>query len=186
VEEVELVRNRDQFEFLLDPKEEGTYLIEIISDAGEILFNRAIYIAEDGEVLPILPWKDRILASESVLGVRNWTNDLRKHFNKKTLSADSELNIVAQQYAEQMASDEFISHTSPTGMTFEQRIKSAGLKGQYGENLSFGTTLALAVDGIERSGSHKLNMLRPLWGRVGIGLVQNSKGEWYVVQLFGE
>lgn len=178
-------RGIDAFRFRFQPEGFGTHILEIVSDKGEVLFNRALYVSEE-YVLPIVPWEGASVATESVVGIRHWTNAFRAEHNIEPVSSDLALNAFAQQYAEQMAQDDFISHTSPTGMTFEMRLKRKGFVGDYGENLSFGTDLPLALTGFETSASHRRNLLLQKWTKVGIGFVKNEKGEVYVVQIFGK
>jgi uncharacterized protein YkwD len=44
--------------------------------------------------------------------------------------------------------------------------------------------LNLALSGLENSGSHRKNIISNRWTRMGVGLAQNQKGEFYVVQIF--
>lgn len=171
------------FRFRIQPEAYGRHILEIINDQGEILFNRAMYIFPH-YVLPIIPESSVDLSSESVSGVRHWTNVFRSEHGIPPLAADVGLNAFAQRYAEQMADENFISHTSPTGLTFEQRVKQADLQGDFGENLSYASDLHLALAGLKNSGSHRKSMLQRKWTKVGIGIAQNEKGEYYVVQIF--
>ncbi len=178
-------RGIDAFRFRFQPEGFGTHILEIVSINGEVLFNRAMYVSEE-YVLPIAPWKEANVTTSSVAGIRYWTNALRAKQNISPVNADSDLNVFAQKYAEQMALENFISHTSPTGMTFEMRLKRDGFEGDFGENLSFGTDLKIALTGLENSASHRRNLLLAKWTKVGIGLAKNKEGEVYVVQVFGK
>jgi len=175
----------DEFQIDINPEEWGTYILEIVSDQGEILFNRGLYIAEN-LILPVFPWQQTTVTGASVPGIRYWTNKIRSQQGRTTLSANKDLNSLAQKYVEEMAITNFISHTSKTGLTFKDRIKQAGLQGEFGENLSYGTSLELALSGLENSGSHRANMLRQKWTKIGLGLAQDNKGDFYVVQIFGK
>jgi len=177
-------RGIDAFRLRIRPEGFGTHVLELISTQGEVLFNRALYISEE-YVLPIIPWKTAEVTTQSVPGIRYWTNELRGNHNVNPVSADHDLNVFAQGYAEKMALENFISHTSPTGMTLQMRLKRDNFLGDYGENLSFGTNLPIALTGLENSSSHRRNMLLQKWNRVGIGFSKNRKGEVYVVQVFG-
>jgi rare lipoprotein A len=178
-------RGIDAFRFRFRPEGFGTHVLEIVSDDGEVFFNRAIYVARE-YVLPIAPWPEAIVTTESIAGIRHWTNAFRANHEIGSVVANRDLNVFAQQYAEKMALENFISHTSPTGMTFAMRLKREGFIGDFGENLSFGTDLPLALTGLENSGSHRRNLLLAKWTKVGIGFAKNEKGEVYVVQVFGK
>ncbi|MCF7847171.1 MAG: hypothetical protein K9M51_04085, partial [Candidatus Gracilibacteria bacterium] len=173
----------DQFSFRLIPEGWGTHVLEIVSDEGEILFNRALYFAET-YVLPVQAWQYESLNGNNSVALRDWVNRLRRNRGVSILTTDTKLQAVAQQYAEQMAAEDFVSHTSPTGLTFQDRIENAHLQGDFAENLSFGSTLEVALQGLEESASHFQHIIGRKWNSIGIGLAQNDKG-WYVVQVFG-
>ena len=112
---------------------------------------------------------------------------MRRKHKANPLSADLELNTFAQHYAERMANEKFISHTTPEGLTFEKRMHSAGFSnGDFAENLGMGSTLQIALSGLENSGSHRRNLISRKWTGVGIGLARNTKGDVYVVQVFSK
>ncbi len=185
VEEVPYEREGDWFSFDVSPDEWGGYAIEVIADDGEVLFNRELYISESF-VLPIFPPRRIPLTSNTVAGVRAWINEIRSELRLKSLISSASLNEFAQNYAERMANEHFLSHTSPTGQTFESRIKAANLEGsEFGENLGMGSTLQLALDGLRSSGSHFKNISNRKWTVVGIGIAKDPLSEnWYVSQVF--
>ena len=176
-------REKNEFWFDVNPKDFGRYIVEVNSDKGEILFNRAIYFSQK-IILPIMAEEMVKVTGKSVANVRFWVNSIRHGAGKNELISDIKLNNFAQNYANQMAEKDFISHISPTEGTFENRIKLANLQGEFGENLSYGTTLDLALQGLKNSASHYQNMTSIRWKKVGVGLKKSNKG-WYVVNLFG-
>ncbi len=178
-------RGIDQFDIRINPEETGTHIFEIIGEDGSVLFNRAIYINKD-VILPILPWNYVRTTTESPAGVRNWINKIRTEHGRSTLNKSVELDLFAQNYAKRMATENFISHVDPDGNGFEARVFEADLPGEeFGENVSYGTTFDLALEGLETSGSHRKNVLEYKWKKVGVGAFQDSKGDWYVAQVFG-
>lgn len=185
VQEISYERNGDWFFFEILPNKWGAYAIEIIGNDGEVLFNRELYISES-LVLPVFPPERIILTSNTVEGVRAWINTIRSNFNVKSLISSVKLNEFAQNYAERMANEEFISHTSPTGQTFNSRIKAADLEGsEFGENLGMGSTLQLALDGLKSSGAHFKNISNRKWTAVGIGIAKDVLNKnWYISQVF--
>jgi rare lipoprotein A len=186
VKEIPIQKNgTNQFYARIAPEEFGIHIFEIVSKTGEILFNRAVYFSED-EVFPVALWAKTPIRSNSVVGVRNWINQFRRKYEVDRVFSNAELDDFAQAYAEEMNSKNFISHITPDGETFETRIKNAGFKGEFGENLSFGSTLPLALSGLENSGSHRENLLSQKWKYVGIGVSKNEKGQFYVAQLFSK
>ncbi len=185
VEQIPMQKSGDHFSFEFTPKSYGTYILEIVSDQGEILFNRGMYIYKK-MVLPVTAWDQTFVRSESAVGVRNWINQLRKKYRKHVYTGDTRLDEFAQHYADRMAREKFISHTTPEGLTFRERLKAANMLGEFAENLGYGSTLELALHGLENSASHRANLLSERWERVGIGIAKNVKGEFYVVQIFSK
>jgi len=186
VKEVPIQKNgTNQFYVRVAPESFGIHVFEIVSNDGEILFNRAIYFSEN-EILPVAIWEETPIRSNSIVGVRNWINQFRKRYEVPRVFAKAELDVFAQEYADKMSSENFISHFSPSGASFEMRVKNAGLKGEFGENLSFGSTLKIALSGLENSGSHRDNLLSKKWNYVGIGVSKNEKGQFYVAQIFSK
>ncbi len=184
VSEFPLTVQGDSFKTRITPLTWGPHIIEIISDQGEILFNRAIYFYPN-EILPIFPWKQTAVKSNTRGATLAWINYLRGRQKKPLLTSSVNLDRFAQLYADEMADNDFISHTDILGRNFQERIKAWGLQGGYGENLSYGSTFELALEGLENSASHRKNLLEKKWKRAGIGIAQNRKGDYYVVQLFG-
>lgn len=173
------------FEFELDPAEYGRHVVEIVTDLGEILFNRAVYFNSE-VVLPVLPkaYTDIKLGNKS--GILHWTNTIRAENRRSVLVADSVLGAVAQRYANRMAEEGFIAHVAPDGETLSDRIEPIEGFTQFGENLAYGSTLELALNGLEDSASHYQNIKNSNWKKVGIGLANNEDGEVYVVQIFAK
>ncbi len=98
VKEIDIDKHGDEFSILIAPLNFGTYILEIITDQGEIIFNRAIYLVKE-EVLPIKKWPQSYAKSPTPGSVRNWINYLRKEHGVKMLEADIDLNDFAQSYA---------------------------------------------------------------------------------------
>lgn len=185
VRDLSIRKNGDEFAIDVWPDTYGTHIFEIVSNRGEILFNRGMYIYED-YVLPVYPRSNLTAPRASKDSIISWVNELRRRHNRDTVVGSAELHSLAQEYATRMATEGFISHTDPQGHTLEDRIKDKGYTGEYGENLSYGSTLDLAMGGLENSASHRKNILLDKWGRVGIGIAQNNEGEYYIVQVFGK
>lgn len=185
VKEYPLIKNGESFSVWINPNEWGSYVFEIVSNRGEILFNRQIYFTEN-EVLPVFPNPQTFIRSDSKTGVLNWVNTVRRRNGKARLFSSAELDNFAQEYADSMAENEFISHFDLQGNSFEDRISMMNLSGEFGENLTMGTNMKLALSGLENSASHRKNLLLTKWKRVGIGVSQSSNGDYYVAQVFGK
>jgi uncharacterized protein YkwD len=115
-------------------------------------------------------------------------NTLRMSQNKDMLVLDSELTRLAQMKADDMVARGYAAHRDPDGNYIDGFAKKRGfaLRGALGENIAYGTISDLALqDGLEESGSHRYNMLREGWTKVGIGYTI-SGGKSYLVEVFGE
>ncbi len=184
VQTADVTSSGDNFRFSFIPQDFGQHIVEVISDQGEILFNRAIYIDSD-LVLPIYPRKQTVVKVNNSTAILDWVNRIRDNQGEGALLSDVNIKRVAQAYAERMANEGFISHVSPDGGSPADRVEDLNLPA-FAENLSYGSNLNLALKGLENSGSHRKNIISPRWTRAGIGLAQNQKGEFYVVQIFSK
>ncbi len=184
VKKVNLVFQDGYFYFIFKPETQGKYIVEIIRDNGEILFNRAIYF-NTFDVLPVLPNSELVVNTRNHTAVYNWINKLRAQQNKPKLNSDINIKNIAQEYAERMATENFLSHTDPQGGTTKERMKGSNTL-SFGENLSYGTSLNLALSGLANSGSHRYNIISDRWTKMGVGISQNEEGHFYVVQIFAK
>lgn len=113
------------------------------------------------------------------------------------VEGNSELHEAAQDYAETMAKNRFLSHTYPPPdcdpdtddgcHDFAWRIRQTDYQGQpVSENIAQGqTSAAQVVDGWARSDGHCRNMLSSRPNEIGVGYALTDGGTPYWVQLFG-
>ncbi len=184
VDTLSLSKNGDWFNFWFQPKKMGMYAVEMVSTKGEILFNRAIYF-NDAKVLPVFTRTQTVVKVNSSKAVYDWINRIRFRNGQSELVPDVKLRNVAQAYAQRMADEDFIAHTDPQGEDVSDRLEGIEVT-SFAENLSFGSSLNLALSGLENSASHRKNILASRWRRMGVGLAQNEDGEFYVVQIFAK
>lgn len=182
VETTTLNTSGDTFNFTFDASQTGRYIVEVIGDKGDILFNRGLYVSAE-EVLPVMATVQTVVKQNNYVAIYDWINRIRNNQKLNTLLSNVDLQTVAQEYAERMANESFIGHQSPDGSTPETRLDGLNLR-SFAENVSYGSNLNLALSGLENSGSHRKNVLSKGWSRMGVGLAQNQKGEFYVVQIF--
>ena len=110
-------------------------------------------------------------------------NDERAKSGCEPLSEESHLTKAAQDYSDQMSAENFFSHTSPDGTTFDQRIRNAGYAKPGAENIAKGQTSAAQVmDAWMNSEGHRANILNCSLTRIGVGYT--AKGSYWV-QDFG-
>ena len=102
------------------------------------------------------------------------------------LQNDSKLSEIAQQKAEDMAKNQYFSHTAPTyGSAFDM-LKAAGYSYKTaGENIAMGQKSAASVmDGWMHSSGHRANILHTSYEKIGVGYAVSADGMPYWVQIF--
>lgn len=101
------------------------------------------------------------------------------------LRADPELTEVARAHSRDMLARGYFSHGSPEGKDAFGRMRDARVAYlAAGENLAHAPTLAQAHQGLMKSPGHRANILRPAFGRVGIGIVEAGRHGLMVTQNF--
>ena len=118
--------------------------------------------------------------------VANLVNSERAEQGLTALQKDSRLAALAQQKAEDMAKNQYFSHTSPTyGSAFDM-LKAAGYSYKTaGENIAMGQKSAASVmDGWMHSSGHRANILHTSYEKIGVGYAVSADGMPYWVQIF--
>jgi uncharacterized protein YkwD len=101
------------------------------------------------------------------------------------LRADPELVEVARAHSRDMFGRGYFSHIAPDGKDPFDRMRQAEVRYiTAGENLALAPTLSLAHQGLMNSPGHRANILRPAFGRVGIGIVDGGMRGQMVTQNF--
>ena len=104
------------------------------------------------------------------------------------LKIDSELQNVARVKAQDMVTNNYFSHTSPTyGSPFDM-MKSFGIKYKTaGENIAGNSSNSGAVKAWMNSSGHKANILNSNYNYTGLAVVKSSKyGKIYVQMFIGK
>lgn len=129
---------------------------------------------------------DTVIDSTKERQVLSLVNKERNKLGISTLSADSQLNKLAQMKAEDMARKGYFSHTSPTyGSAFDMMNKYGVSYKTAGENIAKGQKTAQAVmGGWMNSSGHRANILKPEYKRLGVGYAVDTAGTPYWVQIF--
>nr|CEL23422.1 Transporter [Kibdelosporangium sp. MJ126-NF4]CTQ96802.1 Transporter [Kibdelosporangium sp. MJ126-NF4] len=110
-------------------------------------------------------------------------NTERKRAGCKPLGKAAALTKSAQRHSDDMSKRDYFSHTTPEGVTFDQRIKKAGYPRPGAENIAKGATTATKVMSLwMNSAGHKRNILNCDLKKIGVGL---AKDGWYWTQNFG-
>lgn len=123
--------------------------------------------------------------SEMEMEVVKLVNAERQKAGLTPFTASSELSKVARIKSEDMAKNNYFSHTSPTyGSPFDM-MKKFGIKyNTAGENIAKGYSSAQAVvNGWMNSSGHRANILNPSFKTIGVGAYSNN-GTIYWTQMF--
>lgn len=103
----------------------------------------------------------------------------------KPLTADPELTEVARKHSRDMFERGYFSHITPEGHSPFDRMRAANVHFlTAGENLAIAPTLPIAHTGLMNSPGHRANILRPTFGRVGIGIMDGGRQGLMVAQEF--
>jgi uncharacterized protein YkwD/uncharacterized membrane protein required for colicin V production len=91
----------------------------------------------------------------------------------RPLRADERLRTSARAHARDMLRRGYFAHATPEGATPFDRMTAVGARyGTAGENLALAPTVEIAHTGLMKSPGHRENILRPEFGRVGIGALR--------------
>jgi len=117
------------------------------------------------------------------------TNTQRANYDVGQLTENTLLDRAAQAKAQDMASKNYFSHTSPDGTTPWEFITQAGYQYQYaGENLAVRFVNSQdVVNAWMASPTHRANIVKPVYTQIGVGTALGTyDGEpaTYVVQYF--
>jgi uncharacterized protein YkwD len=112
-------------------------------------------------------------------------NEERKKHGLPPLQADSDATETARAHSRDMFQRGYFSHVTPEGDDPFDRMRRDGLRFRAaGENLALARTLPTAHQGLMDSPGHRANILRPAFGRVGIGIVDGGRYGLMVTQKF--
>jgi len=101
------------------------------------------------------------------------------------LAPDPELTEVARRHSTDMFARGYFAHDTPEGRTPFDRMKEANVHFLIaGENLALAPTVSIAHTGLMNSPGHRANILRPQFGRVGIGIMDGGMRGLMVSQEF--
>ncbi len=113
-------------------------------------------------------------------------NTERRAAGLEPLRPDPELAQVARAHSRDMLARGYFSHYSPEGDDLRDRLRR-GRVGylRAGENLALAPTLHSAHNGLMHSPGHRANILRPQFGRLGVGILDAGAHGLMVTQAFG-
>jgi uncharacterized protein YkwD len=141
---------------------------------------------ESGETLN-LPYKVTDAKPRPDLEARmlDLVNQEREKAGLKPLAPDTELRDVARIHSTDMFRRGYFSHYTPEGASPFDRMHEAHVNFRTaGENLALAPTLSIAHNGLMNSPGHRANILRPQFGRVGIGIMDGGLRGLMISQEF--
>ena len=102
-------------------------------------------------------------------------NQERQAAGLQPLAPDPELTEVARRHSADMFARGYFAHDTPEGLSPFDRMKAAHVTfTTAGENLALAPTIPVAHNGLMNSPGHRANILRPQFGRVGIGVMDGG------------
>jgi uncharacterized protein YkwD len=112
-------------------------------------------------------------------------NEERSKEGLKPLKADPEMAEVARKHSRDMFARGYFSHVTPDGKDPFDRMRADRVKFlTAGENLALAQTLSIAHKGLMNSPGHRANILKPTFGRFGIGVLDGGIYGLMITQNF--
>jgi uncharacterized protein YkwD len=105
------------------------------------------------------------------------------------LAYQCDLNTAAERHSQDMATNNFFSHTSSDGLKLRNRVDATGYQwSTIGENIAAGqSTVAGVMDGWLKSEVHCRNIMNDQFEEFGVNRVVNESADYqqYWTQVFG-
>ena len=112
-------------------------------------------------------------------------NQERQAAGLSPVAADPELTEVARRHSADMFARGYFAHDTPEGLSPFDRMRAANVRFlTAGENLALAPTITVAHNGLMNSPGHRANILRPQFGRLGIGVMDGGMRGLMVSQEF--
>ena len=112
-------------------------------------------------------------------------NAERRAAGLQLVRPDPVLTEVARAHSRDMFARGYFSHYTPEGRDLEDRLRTAHVGYlTAGENLALAPTLYTAHSGLMHSPGHRANILRPQFGRLGVGILDGGIHGLMVTEAF--
>ena len=122
----------------------------------------------------------------------NLVNGQRQTNGLPTLKSDSQLVTLALVHAQDMVKRGYFAHTTPEGITLDNRFAQQGIAADWnGENIQRNTksieeTAPYAITWFMNSAPHRANILHERFNSIGVGVVEEPPGWYTFVLVFAE
>ncbi len=182
----------DSFSFDYTFATNGTHIIEVNDTRGLAVINHPVYQRGSIPLIPdyfdlnrliLEPGKSFNSSSEESTLLR-YINQERSRYGFGGVTLESDLSAIAEDHAEDMKDRDYFAHVNLNGLSPNDRRVAAGIDSLVGENIAKSVSTKFAHEALMRSAVHRANILNPSWTEVGLGVVRNSDGYFYVVQEF--
>jgi uncharacterized protein YkwD len=112
-------------------------------------------------------------------------NAERRAHGLRPVKPDPIMSELARAHSRDMLARGYFAHLTPEGNDLSDRMHQARIGYlSAGENLALAPTLYTAHTGLMRSPGHRANILRPQFGRLGIGILDGGTHGLMVTQDF--
>lgn len=114
------------------------------------------------------------------------TNSARIQRDLPLLKWDEQTKLTARKHSEDMAENQYFSHTNLAGESPFDRMNEDGIAFYIaGENLAYGQYSSIfAHEGLMNSMGHRENIVKPEFGFLGVGTAFNSENQPYYTANF--
>lgn len=151
----------------------GTYFIQVSKtgrEASSYRFNLVTAPASTANGTSGSPGSSTSV-SNIISQIVSLTNSFRQQNGLAPLALNSRLSNAAQTHTQNMAFQDFVSHTGVDGASVAQRVSATGYKWSLvAENVAAGyQTAADVVQGWINSPGHRSNLLNPTVTEIGVG-----------------
>jgi uncharacterized protein YkwD len=164
-----------------------TALAPIFGEAIQQTLNRRIPIQPETNEIVSLPFKVENAPARPELEAEmlRLVNQERVANGLAPLEADPEMAEVARRHSADMFARGYFAHNTPENKSPFERMRESEVKFRIaGENLALAPTVPIAHTGLMNSPGHRANILKPQFGRVGIGILDGGRRGLMVTQNF--
>lgn len=146
--------------------EGGLPSLVVAPPESDVVTERPLPIGSVGELAPDPTAEGRML---------ELVNSERSRAGLHALAADERLREVARAHSLEMFQLNYFSHTSPVAGSPFDRMRAARISFVLaGENLAYAPSVDIAHQGLMNSPGHRANILRPEFGRIGVGIIRSQ------------